>query len=314
MTHKMVWNESNTLPLKLFWWEAPDGSRVLTYFPREYGKEIKPLDLILNQTDAKDMDPGALETMQVYGVGDHGGGPTRNMLDEGLHWMQPDRIYPKLQYTTAISFFDDMAKKVTNPAESAAWNYKTLAAGKTALPAPVGGQISVPVWKDEMYLEFHRGTYTSQAQHKKNMRDSEEWLLNAEKYASLAWLDGQTYPADRLNEAWKKVLFNQFHDLAAGSGIADIYKDAQRDYDVVHWTADEVSATSLNELLAHANTASKPGSVSVAILNPLAWPRTDIVEADVQLEHPALHGVAVTDVNGRALASQVLSSDKVTGR
>jgi alpha-mannosidase len=66
------------------------------------------------------------------------------------------------------------------------------------------------------------------------MRDSEEWPpSNAEKYASLAWLDGNAYPAAELTEAWKKITFNQFHDLAAGSGIGVIYKDAQRDYDTI---------------------------------------------------------------------------------
>ena len=73
-----------------------------------------------------------------------------------------------------------------------------------------------------LYLEFHRGVFTTQSDHKRNMRESEELVLNAEKYASLAWLDGQSYPATELTDAWKKVLFNQFHDLAAGSGIAPL--------------------------------------------------------------------------------------------
>lgn len=314
MTHKLAWNETNTLPLKLFWWEAPDGSRILTYFPHEYGKEIKPLDLIQNLVDAKHVAPGEKATMQVYGVGDHGGGPTRNMLDEGLNWMQPDKIYPRMAFTTAISFFDDAAKHVTSPSESAVWNYKTLAAGNAALPAPANGQISVPVWKDELYLELHRGTYTSQAQHKKNMRDSEEWMLNAEKFAALAWLDGQSYPADTLNDAWKKILFNQFHDIAAGSGTATVYKDAQRDYDLVHLTTDKISAASLDELLVHVNTAGTPDSTSLAILNSLAWPRTDIVEADVQLKHPVTHGVSVLDSAGHQILVQTISSAQSTGQ
>ena len=93
-----------------------------------------------------------------------------------------------------------------------------------------------------MYFEYHRGVMTTQANHKRNMRDSEEQVLNAEKWASLAWLDGMKYPADELTEDWKKVLFNQFHDLAAGSGIGIIYKDAQKDYDVVRWSTNEIAS------------------------------------------------------------------------
>lgn len=106
----------------------------------------------------------------------------------------------------------------------------------------------MPTWKDELYLEYHRGVFTTQADHKRNMRDSEEWVLNAEKYASLTWLDGQSYPATRLTDAWKHVLFNQFHDLAAGSGIGIIYKEAQRDYDQVRWSTAEITANSLKTL------------------------------------------------------------------
>ena len=84
------------------------------------------------------------------------------------------------------------------------------------------------------------------------MRDSEEQMLNAEKLASLAWLDGRTYPADELNDAWKHVLFNQFHDLAAGSGIGTIYKEAQKDYDQVRWATNEIAANSMKTAcLAH---------------------------------------------------------------
>ncbi len=96
-----------------------------------------------------------------------------------------------------------------------------------------------------MYFEYHRGVMTTQANHKRNMRESEEQVLNAEKWASLAWLDGNKYPAAELTEDWKKVLFNQFHDLAAGSGIGIIYKEAQKDYDVVRYSTDEIRSASL---------------------------------------------------------------------
>ena len=133
-----------------------------------------------------------------------------------------------------------------------------------------------------MYFEYHRGVMTTQANHKRNMRESSEWALNAEKYASLAWLDGKTYPGDELTEAWKKITFNQFHDLAAGSGIGVIYKDAQRDYDQVRWATNEISAGALKTVAARINTSGAQG-VPVLVFNPLAWERSGLVTVSVQL-------------------------------
>ena len=86
------------------------------------------------------------------------------------------------------------------------------------------------------------------------MREAEELMLNAEKVSSLAWLDGASYPGGALTEAWKKVLFNQFHDLAAGSGIGVIYEDAQRNYDVVRWTARDASMRAFHRIASEINT------------------------------------------------------------
>ena len=80
----MSWNDTNQLPLKLFWWEAPDGSRVLTYFPRGYGNGTDPVDMARAYAQAVRMNPGINELMHLYGVGDHGGGPTRVVVNQGL--------------------------------------------------------------------------------------------------------------------------------------------------------------------------------------------------------------------------------------
>src|ERR1700678_463392 len=106
-------------------------------------------------------------------------------------------------------------------------------------------------------------------------------MLNAEKWSSIAWLSGTPYPAPQLNEAWKKVLFNQFHDLAAGSGIGVIYKDAQRDYDVVQWTAADATTNALASLSGFVNTKTAAGSVPVIVYNPLAWQRDEVTTVDV---------------------------------
>ncbi|WP_158822129.1 glycoside hydrolase family 38 C-terminal domain-containing protein [Granulicella sp. S156] len=312
VTQKMSWNETNQLPLKLFWWESPDGSKVLTYFPEGYGNtNFSPVRLANDFAHARKVDPGISETMDLYGVGDHGGGPTRALLDEGLQWMAPDRVVAKTKFGTAQSYFNEVQGSISD--NSPVWNYETVAKGETNLPTPAEGKTSIPTWKDELYLEFHRGVFTTQSNHKRNMRESEELVLNAEKYASLAWLDGQPYPATELTDAWKKVVFNQFHDLAAGSGIGVIYKDAQKDYDDVRWATQEIASKSLDTLKTRIDTqtGSVPGSVQLLIVNPLGWERSGMIEADVQMPTAAA-GLSVLDSTGHVLPSEILSSDKAT--
>ena len=310
VTQKMTWNDTNQLPFKLFWWESPDGSKVLTYFPHDYANNnLDPIRLAKDMAVARERAPGMTEIMDLYGVGDHGGGPTRGMLDQGLHWMETDKVYPHEEFGTAQPYFTKVEAQV-NP-DSPMWNYISLAKGETKLPAPAPGQISIPTWKDELYLEYHRGVFTTQADHKRNMRDSEEWVLNAEKYASLAWLDGQTYPAQQLTNAWKHVLFNQFHDLAAGSGLGLIYKEAQKDYDQVRWSTDQVSHESLHNIASRIDTRVKDG-VPVLVVNPLAWQRDGNVEATFQLPAGAADNVEVLDDKNHVVPSAVLSHDGAT--
>ena len=137
-----------------------------------------------------------------------------------------------MQYGTAQSYFTEVETKL-NP-DSPTWNYDTIAKGYTAPPAPPAGEMSVPTWKDELYFEYHRGVFTTQAEHKRNMRESESGMLDAEKHgvAGVAgWADA--YPADELTEEWKKVCSTSFMIWRRGRGLAMIYKDAQKDYDQV---------------------------------------------------------------------------------
>jgi alpha-mannosidase len=312
LTQKMAWNDTNLLPLKLFWWESPDGSKVLGYFPDGYGNSnLDPTRLGNDLVFSRTADNGMTNMMDLYGVGDHGGGPTLALINEGERWMQPDRIVPKMEFATATSWFHDVESKIA--ASSPTWNYESVAAGDTKLPRPPEGQMTIPTWKDELYLEFHRGVYTTQAEHKKNMRDAEEEVGNAEKWSSLAWLSGTPYPAEELTEAWKKVLFNQFHDLAAGSGIAVIYRDAQKDYDDVRLATDEATSNALHTIQASVDTHTTADSVPLLVFNPLAWQRDGLVEADVEMRAPSVSGVSVYDSHDRLLPSEVLSSNKATG-
>jgi alpha-mannosidase len=367
VTQKMAWNDTNQLPFKLFWWQSPDGSKVLTYFPHDYGNEdLRPLRLADDLAAARQRATGMEDMMDLYGVGDHGGGPTRAMLDEGSHWATPDAasplclasmpdpksggslvsghdfsraetapptsgalapastsdcfVTPKFEFGTAQSWFSAVEKQVAP--ESPVWNYQSIAKGYTA-PSEVPGQVSIPTWDSELYFEYHRGVMTTQANHKHNMRTAEEEMLNAEKFSSIAWLYGAKYPADELTEDWKKVLFNQFHDLAAGSGIAVIYKDAQKDYDWVRMSTGGIASGALETVAERVDTAQEiyplhggetETSEAIVVFNPLGWTRSGNI--DVKLHFPQSQPILTAwDVSKRnsPLVSFIESVDKATG-
>jgi alpha-mannosidase len=309
VTQKMTWNDTNHLPFKLFWWESPDGSKVLTYFPHDYvNLTLNPVRLSEDLKNGRTFSPGLPELLDLYGVGDHGGGPTRAILDEGFHWKNPGPaaiaanggkpVTPKYQFGSAQSFFSTVETEIAP--ESRTWNYQSIPNYQE--PAPVAGKIAIPTWDSELYLEYHRGVFTTQAQHKHNMRTAEEEMLNAEKWSSLAWLDGATYPGDQLTEDWKKVLFNQFHDLAAGSGIGVIYKDAQKDYDWVRMSTDEISSGALGTVSDAINTNGKQdGDFPVVVYNPLSWERSGDVTFSFELPDHFSGSPEIRDANGKEL-------------
>jgi alpha-mannosidase len=289
VTQKLLWaHEFTTFPYKLFWWQAPDGSRLLTYFPHDYagGIDAEPL-----ATDLSIWMPSIYgqkttdnpEMMHLYGVGDHGGGPTRVMLDHADELRAPDSVYPRLQFSFASDFFRDMEKK---------------------LP-----RMQVPTWDGELYFQYHRGVFTTQAETKRRIRRSEENMLNAEKFASVAALFGRPYPDMEL--PWKNLLFDHFHDIMPGSGIAVNYLDAKRNLENVDRAANVVIHGSINEIAAHVNTQGK--GVPVLLFNSQSWQRTDVSEVEAQLPEPARQ-IEVVDSTGKVAEAQLLKMDSDTHR
>ena len=243
----------------------PLGSQVATWMPSIYGKTL---------TDHPEM-------MHLYGVGDHGGGPTRVMLDHAEQLKDPNTVFPKLEFSFARDFFADMEKK---------------------LPS-----MQVPTWDGELYFQYHRGVFTTQAETKRRIRRSEENILNAEKFASLASLYGRPYPQDGMLLSWKNLLFDHFHDIMPGSGIAVNYLDAKRNLENVDRATNDVTLGSIREIAAHVNTLGQ--GVPVLLFNSQSWPRTDVVEVEAQLPEPA-QNIQVVDAKGKPAEAQLLSMDK----
>ena len=291
VTQKLMWaHEFTTFPYKFFWWQSPDGSRLLTYFPHDYADPIdaEPLSnqiAVWMPSIYGPKIPDHPEMMHLYGVGDHGGGPTRVMLDHAEQLRAPDTVFPKLEFSFARDFFADMEKK---------------------LPT-----MQVPTWDGELYFQYHRGVFTTQSETKRRIRRSEENMLNAEKFASIAQFFGHQYPQDDMQFAWKNLLFDHFHDIMPGSGIAVNYLDAKRNLEDVDRAADEVTMGSLREIAAHVDTQGE--GVPVMIFNSLSWPRTEVTEVAVQL--PAqTDQIQVVDSTGKPAESQLLSLDRETHR
>jgi alpha-mannosidase len=318
VTQKMHWNDTNILPFRLFWWESPDGSKVLTYFPTDYAwTNVNPTRLAADFAESAARNPGTLEHLDLYGVGDHGGGPTRDMLDQAQHWMaegkKPDTAIPTIHYSTAQHYFDDVQTHIAP--DSPTWDYDSIAKGYTAPPAGPNGEVGIPTWKDELYFEYHRGIFTTQAAHKRGIRTSETATLNAEKLASLAWLDGDTYPDKQLNTNWQKITFNEFHDLAAGSGIAVIYRDAADDFHQVFNDDNAIDAAALKTVLSRVDT-SGGGSAATpfVVFNTLGWQRSGTVEVDLQLPYTLSKSSAswgaITDGDGHLPLVQKLDFDE----
>ena len=282
VTQKMSWNETTAFPYKLFWWESPDGSRVLTYFPHGYSGGINPVSLSQDVADysAQTKFP---EIMHLYGVGDHGGGPTRQMLDEAVKMESPSATYPKTVFSTARQFFDDVEKSIQE---------KSLAP---------------PVWKDELYLQYHRGCYTTQSETKRLIRYNEELLQNTEKFASMAYLSaGRPYDNTAFEDIWKRVLFDHFHDIMPGSGIGINYEDAERNLTDASLRSQKILDNALDDLSAGIDTAG--AGTPVVVYNSLSWNRTAPVTVEVHAPAAGQH-LEVRDSSGQVLPAQVVAQN-----
>jgi len=270
VTGKLHWNDSNKFPLGCFWWESPDGTRLLTLMspPNVTGvMDTNPITMTNYAVDWE-IQTGLQEIFWLPGVGDHGGGPTGDMLEVAQKW-HSSPFFPEIKFSKSIDYLE----KIT--AEDSALN-------------------NFPIWNDELYLELHRGCYTVHADQKKYNRYGERLLYEAELWSTLATilcpdsldrhkqsakLDTYDNPQQLIELAWKKVLFNQFHDILPGTSIPEVFLEANQDWESAIAIGENVLQ---NALIAIASGIKLPESPQtdaqpIVVFNSLNWTRSQQV-------------------------------------
>ncbi|MFS8119484.1 MAG: alpha-mannosidase, partial [Microcoleus sp.] len=170
---------------------------------------------------------------------------------------------------------------------------------------------TLPIWKDELYLEFHRGCYTTRADQKRQNRRCEDLLYQAELLSSIATIcTGAVYPKSELESAWKQVLFNQFHDILPGSAIAQVYADANLAFAEVDRACRQILLQSLDAIAAQVSLRSppQPDAQPILIFNTLNWSRSEVVA--VTLPDSDDSAWQIYDLSGQRLISQIVKGDR----
>ncbi|MGN6501553.1 MAG: alpha-mannosidase, partial [Pseudolysinimonas sp.] len=268
----------------LFWWQSPDGSRILGYrIPFEY---CSPPGDVSWQTEKsiQQLDRGMGEAMVFYGVGNHGGGPTKANIDS-IHRFDRMGSFGRMKMSSPREYFDEM-----------------LARGPAFLD-------KLDVRTDD--LQHHApGCYSSHSGIKAWQRRAQFAVLNAERWAAVSALDGGiAYPREDLERAWKQVLFNQFHDILPGSAIEPAYDDARDQLGEAVAISKRIITRAHNRIAAAIDIPLEPASQPVVVFNPHPW----AVEADVELQYGVQQtGVHVVDAAGAATVSQRVQSVATT--
>jgi alpha-mannosidase len=250
-----IWNDTNIFPYDTFRWRGPDGSEVIAHFPpTHFGQDYTVSNLRRHWQDFRERNTVG-ENLFIYGWADGGGGPTREMVETSLRTTGTPGV-PGGEIAFVEEYFHQLDDKTDR----------------------------LPVWDDELYLEAHRGTYTTKGDLKRQNRKAELLYRDAEILSALASVYGGPRTQDRLNEGWKHVLLNQFHDTLPGThrpeGVADIKRDYAQAFAIGHEVRDGAIAYLTGRLNA-------PNS-DLAVFNTLAWERNALVETDLRTDVSAV--------------------------
>lgn len=204
LTQKLSWNQTNRFPHHTFWWEGIDGTRIFTHFPPAdtYNGEVVPSELAYSVRNLKDKG-SVSRSMYLFGHGDGGGGPTREMIERARRITGPEGLgidgLPRLAIESPAEFFE--SARAEHP--------------------------DAPVWRGELYFEMHRGTYTTQARTKWGNRRGELALRELELWTAPGAPTGAAAPLAEFERLWKVLLLHQFHDIIPGSSIAWVHDDTE---------------------------------------------------------------------------------------
>lgn len=274
VTQKLRWNDTNEFPYDVFWWQGLDGTQILSLMSAPIGEGIDLVQLTRYAMQTKERT-GKAQVLGLPGVGDHGGGPSRDMLAVGMR-SQNSRFFPRIQFTTAHTYLDRLAQEK-----------------------------EYPVWEDELYLEFHRGCYTSHADQKYYNRRCERLLYQAELWSSCAsLLTGCEYPKTALEQAWKTVLFNQFHDILPGSSIPQVFAEANQEWQKVVQSTEQIIQQAFGAIASHITLPKSPafGAQPLLIFNPLNWSRSEVTCMTLP---EGVISAYIVNLEGQVLPSQV---------
>src|SRR5690554_2555207 len=230
------------LPGRLFWWQSDDGSRVLALrLPFEYCTWGKDLEQHIRRC-AGELKPPFDALMCFYGVGNHGGGPTRENI-ESIRRLNDDPDFPRLVFSDPDTFFETIEAR----------------------------DLPIPVVHDE--LQHHAsGCYAAHSGIKRWNRQAENRLISAEKFAAIAYrLTGMPYPREEFARAWKQVLFNQFHDTLAGTSLEAAYDDARDQLGEALAIADRVQNDAIQSIAWAIDIPAQEGVKPLTVFNPHAW-------------------------------------------
>ncbi len=269
LTQKISWNTVNKFPHHTFNWEGIDGTRVFTHFPPvdTYNAQLSGQELAHAVSNFRDKG-AAKNSLVPFGWGDGGGGPTREMLARAKRTKNLEGS-PQVTIASPAEFFTAAEAEYPN----------------------------APVWKGELYLEIHRGTYTSQALTKQGNRRSEHLLREAELWSATAAARGLIdYPYEELDRIWKLVLLNQFHDILPGSSIAWVHREAAESYARITSDLEAIISPALLALAPFAEPLD-PGSeqdfANSTLFNASPYPRRGIAPLSAGVPEPDTAQVTV---------------------
>lgn len=277
LTTKLSWNQFNKLPANTFLWEGLDGTRVLTHFPPldTYNALARVGDVLRSSANFRDHER-ARESYLVFGLGDGGGGPTLAMLEQLRRMKDVDGL-PRVEMRSPEAFFQRCEADIQEPT----------------------------VWSGELYLELHRGTYTTQARIKRDNRRCELLLRDVEFLSAIgSHLGRLAYPGSELERLWKLVLLNQFHDIIPGSSIAEVYRDSAAQHAEVLAVGAQLRRRAMDALLAEAD------GDNLYVINTLGIPRAEVVAlpAGIPAQQVGADGQPLGIVTAPALGYAVLSA------